>query len=193
MALNLTVHKPTTCIKDAVCAIPCTVENTYGTTQSVKVALLEGSTIYDVEPDLHYQDIPPGEMYNFNGFWDTLTFTPTSIKTYNLTVKLTSAAHTLYTYSFTIPCEEKPGFFDSLLASIGVGNKEQIVEPIDDLFQYEDIYGFTTPPFTCPLCSQEFGKVDGTEEENETATLAYIQHLAKGINDTIGALHLRGQ
>lgn len=171
MVLNLTVHKPSTCIKDAVCAIPCTVENTYGTTQSVKIALFEGSTMHDVEPDLHYQDIPTGEIYEFNGFWDTLKFTPTAVRKYNLKVKLTSVAGTGHIDYFTIPCEEKPNFFDSLLASIGVGNKEQITDPMEDLFAMGEIPGFTTPPFTCPHC----GTVFATDEE-------YISHLVTVIN-----------
>lgn len=192
MALNLTVHKPSVCIKDAVCAIPCTVENTYATTQEVRIYLYEGTKLLDREPDTHYQDIPTGTTYEFDGFWDTLKFTPTTVKTYGLTVKLRTTGGFGTARTCTIPCEEKPGFFDSLLTNIGLGNKEQITDPIDQIFQYEELAGFTTPPFTCPLCSAKFGKENGTKEENETATIAFIQHLATGINDTISALHIRG-
>lgn len=171
MALTLTVHKPSVCIKDAVCAIPCTVENTYGTTHGVKVALFEDTTMFDVEPDIHYQDIPAGESYEFNGFWDTLKFTPTAVRTYNLKVKLRVPSGTLSTLPISIPCEEKPSFFDSLLASIGVGNNEQITEPMKDLFAMGDIPGFTTPPFTCPHC----GTVFTTDE-------AYISHIVSVVN-----------
>lgn len=193
MALILTVRNPGVCIKDAVCAIICSVENTYISPYSVKVALFEGSSMLDVEPDLHYHDIPAGETYEFKGFWDTLKFTPDTVKTYNLKVKLTVSTGTITTQSFSIQCEEKPDFFDSLLASIGVGNNEQITKPVEALFEYEAIPGFTTPPFTCPLCNQVFGKENGTEEEDAEATQAFIGHLAKGINDTISALHVRNK
>lgn len=193
MALILSVSNPGVCIKDAVCAIICSVENTHSTTQEVKVALFEGGTMLDIEPDIHYQDIPGGEIYEFKGFWDTLKFTPTAVKTYNLKVKLRVPAGTLTTYPFSVPCEEKPSFFDSLLTGVGIGNNEQITEPIEALFEYEAIPGFTTPPFTCPLCNQVFGKENGTEEEDAEATRDFIAHLAKGINDTISALHLRNK
>lgn len=187
MALNLTVHKPAVCIKDAVCAIPCTVENTYTTSKEVKVALFEGTTMLDVEPDTHYQDIPAGGIYDFNGFWDTLKFTPQTLKTYTLTVKLRVFEGSLTLYTFTIPCEEKPGFFDSLLASIGIGNKEQITDPMEELFEAYAIPGITEPPFTCPFCGQEFKATSETEEAKDLATDQYVHHLANTVNNYISA------
>lgn len=175
MALDLTVNAPAVCIKDAVCAIPCSVKNTYSSPYEVKVALFEGSSMLDIEPDIHYQDIPAGGLYEFKGFWDTLTFEPDTVKTYNLKVKLRVPSGTLTTHNFSIPCKEKPSFFDSLLASIGIGNQEQITKPIEDLFAMEEIPGFTTPPFICPHC----GKTYTTEE-------AYLSHLVSVINQFTG-------
>lgn len=180
------VNNPTVCIKDAVCAIPCAVENTFSTTQQVKVALFEGETMLDVEPDLHYQDIPGGETYEFKGFWDTLTFKPTATKTYNLKVKLRVPTGTLTTYAFSVSCEDKPGFFDSLLASVAIGNQEQITEPMSELFNADLIPGLTLPPYTCPHCGQVFAAGDSSDEAEKLATLQYVAHLTGVLTSFIG-------
>ena len=70
---------------------------------------------------------------------------------------------------FTVAAVEAPSWFDALLVAIGVKNQESISNPILELFAKIDIEGFTSPPFICFICGEEF--------DGETAYGDYAVHL----------------
>ena len=65
-----------------------------------------------------------------------------------------------------------PSWWDQILEAIRTAN-EGITSPITDLFPTTDIEGWTTPPFTCPICEQVF--------EGEGSELRYIGHIMSHI------------
>jgi len=122
---------PEKIIQGATCRIPCSVKNDTDEKVEVRVFLFEGSTELDFEPDLHWQDIKAGGQHDFKGIFDTLEFVPDRLGTFHLRVELhTKNAGKIDSVNISLNADEKPSWFDSLVASVGVGNKETITAPL---------------------------------------------------------------
>ncbi len=170
------IIKPESPVVEADCVFPCTVKNTDTVTREFRVFLFQHPNIeLDREPDFHWQNVAPGAEFGFNGFWNTLNFKPTELKKYSLRIELHEQhLGKLDEETFEITTLPKPDWWESLLSSVGIGNVEQITDPILDLFTGFDIEGWTKPPYKCFICGQEFN--------GDTADDDFANHLISHLN-----------
>jgi len=152
------------------CVIRCTVKNTDAVVRELRVYLKEGSTTIDKEPGVHWQNVDPGEEFAFDGFWNSLKFKPVDIQTYSLKIELhEQSLGKVDTETFELSTIDMPEWWDSLLDGVGLGNVNQITDPVMDLFTGFDIEGWTVPPYTCFICGAKF--------TGETADDDFSNHL----------------
>lgn len=181
MALYISdVSPPENPVALADCRIPCTVRNDTAKEVEVKVVLADEDDFgWDMQPTVHYQNIEAGEEYTFDGFWDTLHFSPPELRTWNMRIELhLQHVGKVDKKAFTLELIERPDWWGSLLDSVATGNIEQITEPILGLFTGFDIEGFTMPPYICFLCGAEFTGEDADDE--------FAKHLISHIQAFVG-------
>ena len=180
MSLHISsVSIPENPVALADCRIPCRVKNDTASEVEVKVILAdEDGFRWDMQPTIHYQNIDIREEYSFDGFWNTLHFSPPELRTWNMRIELhEQKAGKVDTERFTLELIERPDWWGSLIDSVATGNIEQITEPILGLFTGFDIEGFTTPPYTCFFCGAKFTGEDADDN--------YAKHLIEHIQEFI--------
>lgn len=181
MALYISsISPPDKPVAIADCRIPCTVKNDTANEVEVKVVLADEDDFgWDMQPTIHYQNIDPHSEYSFDGFWDTLHFTPPELRPWNMRIELhEQSLGRVDTKEFTLELQPRPDWWGSLMDSVATGNIERITEPILGLFTGFDIEGFTAPPYTCFFCGARF--------EGENADDEFAKHLIEHIQSFIG-------
>ena len=177
MTLHISEYKlPENPVVGADIRIPVTVKNDTSHEVEVRVYLYSekeggGSVLWDYEPDIHWQNIPAGGEYSFSGFWDTLTCTLADKEPWHFWIILReqSTLGVVDRKDFTLQAVDRPYWWGALVDNIMTGNVEAITNPVLSLFAFDEIPGFTAPPFSCWICGAEF--------DGETAHEDFADHL----------------
>ena len=126
------------------------------------------------ESETIYQNTSPDDIGTFEVEWIAPDDISTDIEfmaaLYNTLDEIVAAATILLSCYAT--------WWNPLITAIRTAN-EGITSPITDLFPTTDIEGWTTPPFTCPICEQVF-EGEGSETDYATHLMSHIKAFEQG-------------